>query len=262
MRVKKCKFSNKNRAHSILTIAPIVSVVVPMAVLISFFGMSVSNAETLQSVSSSSLAGSLNFDSSIEATTSESSLDNTPRYLWVSDKLSLNHNDSEIGSTSSSFSSGGEYWTKNKWGISGNFSSNDESVLLGAPKNSELLNIDINRQLLRSKNKENYLAVGLGWQSVDVDDSVDADGVRLSLLGKYSLAKRIQFYGTSSWFPEEIGSSDSSLSGYNLEAGLLYKPKSRLSLQAGFRFYDYRNGSSSVENTGSSIFTLGTKLSF
>ena len=135
-------------------------------------------------------------------------------------------------------------------------------MLLGAPKNSELFNVDVNRQLFRSKNKKDYLAFGLGWQSIDVDNSIDADGLRLSLLGKYSLAKRLQVYGTSSWFPEYVGSSDSSLSGYDLEAGLLFQPRKSLSLQAGFRFYDFGKGSSSLNDVGSSIFTLGTKLSF
>lgn len=224
--------------------------------------MTVPHAAELKSASGS-LAGTLHFDTSVGATNANDSLQNTPRYLWVSDKLSLKSNASENKvSGRSSFASGAEYWAKSKWGLSANFSSNDSSLLLGIPKNSKLLNVDVNRQLLRSKNKKNYLAVGLGWQNITVDDNLDANGLRLSLLGKYSLANRLQVYGASSWFPElERVSSNSDLSGYNLEAGLLFKPKASISLQAGFRFYDFSKGVASIES-GAPVFTLGTKLSF
>jgi len=251
--------ANKNNSSLAIVLQNAIAVVLPLSLLLS---MPVSHAEELKSASSS-LAGSLHFDTNIGSISTQDSLKNTPRYLWVSDKLSFKSSDAENTSGRSSFASGAEYWTKSKWGISGNFSSNDSSLLLGAPKNSELFNVDVNRQLLRSKNKKDYLAVGLGWQNITVDDSLDANGIRLSLLGKYSLAKRLQVYGTSSWFPEvELGSSSSDLSGYNLEAGLLFKPKASFSLQAGFRFYDFSKGASSVDDSGSSIFTLGTKLSF
>jgi len=250
---------NKNNSSLSIALRNTIAVVLPLSLLLS---MSVSHAEELKSASSS-LANSLHFDTSIGSVNTQGSLQNTPRYLWVSDKLSFKPSDSDNTSGRSSFASGAEYWTKSKWGISGNFSSNDSSLLLGAPKHSELFNVDVNRQLLRSKNKKDYLAVGLGWQNITVDDSLDANGLRLSLLGKYSIAKRLQVYGTSSWFPElELGSANSNLSGYNLEAGLLFKPKASVSLQAGFRFYDFSKGTASVDDSGSSIFTLGTKLSF
>ena len=258
--IKHNTHNNSTKENSIRAITLEGVVVVGMSFFVAF-STSLSHAESLD-LPSISLADSLNFDTSIDAAGTGYSLENTPKYLWVSDKLSLKVDNSESTSSRSSFASGGEYWAKNKWGISGSFSSNDESLLLGSPKNSELFNVDVNRQLLRSENKKNYLAVGLGWQSVDVDNSLDADGLRLSLLGKYSLAKRIQVYGTSSWFPEEIGISESALSGYNLEAGVLFKPKGSFSLQAGFRFYDFGKGTSSIDSDGSSIFTLGTKLSF
>lgn len=188
----------------------------------------------------------------------------TPRYLWVSDKLSFKPN---VGSKRSSFASGAEFWSKNKWGVSGNVSVNG-SNLFGVPDNSELLNIDVNRQLLRSKDKTDYLAVGLGWQSISIDDGLEADGPKLSLQGKYSLASRLQLYGSSAWFPElEKDTPNNALVGYKFEAGLLFKPKvlmpkSSLSLKAGVQVYDLNSNASSLNNAASSVFSLGTNLAF
>ncbi|MGH1543755.1 MAG: hypothetical protein ACRBHB_25370 [Arenicella sp.] len=183
----------------------------------------------------------------------------TPEYIWVSDKLSIK---TKSGVTKDSFATKAEYWSKSKWGVSGNFTNND-TQLFGEPASSEIKNIDVNRQLFRSRNSANYLAVGLGWQEIDIANEINAEGPSFSLLGKLNFANSFQVYGTSSWFPElDKTTSRDNLSGYQLEAGLLFKHRSSLSLKAGVRVLDLDNNQRGTKATSSSSFLLGTNLTF
>lgn len=195
-------------------------------------------------------------DFSLKIDSEVSELLATPKYLWVSDKLDFKPRSKK---TSDSFASKAELWSKSRWGLSGSLSKND-TQLFGVPKNSLLSSVNLNRQLLRSKNKTDYLALGIGWQGIDIKDTVEADGLTISLSGKYSVAKSFQLYGSSSWFHDlETNSRLQDIDGYNLEAGILFKTRSKLSFKAGYKVFDLEGD---FNSSNSASFQLGTSLNF
>ena len=107
-------------------------------------------------------------DFSLMNNDNESTLLQTPQYAWISEKLDFKPHSKASGD---SLATGAEVWTRNRWGISGHFSKND-SDLFGLPKYSEFRGINFNRQLFRSKDKLDYLALGIGWQDIRIQDAV------------------------------------------------------------------------------------------
>jgi hypothetical protein len=159
------------------------------------------------------------------------------------------------------YSAGAEYWSKGNWGLSGKIEENDLS-LLGVPKESESARIDVNRKLLSSTKSNSYLAFGLGLQSVNVSDVIDAEGLRFSLLGKLALSENVLFYGNGGLFQSfDESVDDSQVSGYSFEAGLNYQVGSKFSLSAGLKVQDLEDEQLNRRSQTSS-FLIGTHLAF
>jgi len=155
-----------------------------------------------------------------------------------------------------------EIWADN-WGVSAQLKQNDQSNVLGLPKESSFFNLDVKRRF-GSQDKSN-IELGLGWQSLNIESQLDASGPKLSLSGTYNLLKDFQVYGATSYFPEleDTLKSDQSLSAYEFEAGLLYKPLPSVSLKAGYRVFNLDLEDPTLEELGStSGFLLGTDLSW
>ena len=157
-----------------------------------------------------------------------------------------------------------EFWSKGAWGVSGNIQQN-ASNLIGLPKDSDSKRIDVNRKILQAQNSDSFLALGLGWQSFDIDEgSIESDGLNLSLLGKYSFTNNFNFYGNGSVF-QGLDNNDfqDDVSGVQLEAGVSYQLGSRLSFSAGLKISDIEaQQASSQSRSFSSSFLIGTNLSF
>jgi len=120
------------------------------------------------------------------------------------------------------------------------------------------------RRLFGDKDRSN-LELGLGWQQLDINSQLDASGPKVSVSGRYSLFDdAFQVYGLTSYFPELIDNTiEADVTGYEIEAGLLYKPLPSLSLKAGYRVFSLDLDDSVVEDLGSSSgFLLGTDLSW
>jgi len=155
-----------------------------------------------------------------------------------------------------------EIWA-DKWGVSAEFNQNDQISVLGFPKDSSFFNLDIKRRF-GSQDKSN-IELGVGWQELNIDSQLDASGPKLSLAGQYNLLKGFQVYGSTSYFPEleDQALTDTSLSAYEFEAGLLYKPLPSISVKAGYRVFNLDLEDPLLEDLGStSGFLLGTDLSW
>ena len=161
-----------------------------------------------------------------------------------------------------SFLGKSEIWADN-WGVSAQLKQNDQSNVLGLPKESSFFNLDVKRRF-GSHDKSN-IELGLGWQSLNIDSQLEASGPKVSLSGTYNLLKDFQVYGATSYFPEleDTIKSDQVLSAYEFEAGLLYKPVPSVSLKAGYRVFNLDLEDPVLEELGStSGFLLGTDLSW
>lgn len=183
-----------------------------------------------------------------------------PNLMWLSDDVNVSvFDDSEYDS----FLGKSEFWT-DKWGVSAKLLQNDESDVFGLPENSQYFNLDVKRRLFGDKDRSN-LELGLGWQQLDINSQLDASGPKVSVSGRYSLFDdAFQVYGLTSYFPELIDNNkEADVTGYEIEAGLLYKPLPSLSLKAGYRVFSLDLDDSVVEDLGSSSgFLLGTDLSW
>jgi hypothetical protein len=77
--------------------------------------------------------------------------------------------------------------------------------------------------------------------------------------------KDFQVYGSTAYFPEleDQIQTDTTLTAYEFEAGLLYKPLPSLSVKAGYRVFTLDLEDPVLEELGStSGFLLGTDLSW
>ena len=182
-----------------------------------------------------------------------------PNLLWLSDDVNVpvygdNEYDSFIGKS--------EIWAKN-WGFSAKLLQNDSDDVFGLPKDSKYFNFDIKRRVFGSQNKSN-VELGLGWQEFDIDSQLEASGPKVSLNGRYNVLSGFQVYGLTSYFPElEDETQNADATGYEVEAGLLYKPLPSWSLKAGYRVFSLDIEDPIIEDLGSSSgFLLGTDLSW
>lgn len=184
-----------------------------------------------------------------------------PNLMWLSEDVNVSvFGDSEYNS----FLGKSEFWS-DKWGVSAKLLQNDDDDVFGMPENSQYFNLDVKRRLFGDQNKSN-LELGLGWQQLDINSQLDASGPKVSVSGRYSLFDdSFQVYGLTSYFPELVDDSvrDSDATGYEIEAGLLYKPLPSLSLKAGYRVFSLDLEDPVIEDLGSSSgFLLGTDLSW
>lgn len=169
-------------------------------------------------------------------------------------------NESEQGFDS--FLGKSEVWA-NKWGVSAEIKYVDQSEILGLPKESNFLNLDVKRRF--GNHDKSNIELGLGWQELSIDSQLDASGPKVSVAGKYNILKGIQVYGSTSYFPEleNRTNSENNLSAYEFEAGLLYKPQPSVSFKAGYRVFNLDLENKKSDELGSSSgFLLGTDLSW
>ncbi len=161
-----------------------------------------------------------------------------------------------------SFLGKSELWADN-WGLSAQLKQNDQSDFVGLPKDSSFFNLDVKRRF-GSQDKSN-IELGLGWQELNIESQLEASGPKVSLAGKYNLLKDFQVYGSTSYFPEleDQLKANSTLSAYEFEAGLLYKPLPSMSVKAGYRVFNLELEDPVLQELGStSGFLLGTDLSW
>lgn len=149
-----------------------------------------------------------------------------------------------------------EVWWDQKWGIRG---SRYESALEDAGiDTTDHLSIDFKRRFF-SLTDNSFVALGAGWESIDLDAGGTSSGLRLTAEGRVGLGGVVSLYGHTSWLPEldDIGAR-SNLEGREYEAGVSYDPAPFMSLRLGFRRFrlDYDEGGSpaSAESDG---FILG-----
>jgi len=182
-----------------------------------------------------------------------------PNLMWLSDDVNVSiFGDGEYDS----FLGKSEIWTNN-WGVSAKLLQNDSDDVFGLPKDSKYFNFDVKHRVFGTQDNTN-LELGLGWQQLDIDSQLEASGPKVSLSGRYNVLKSFQVYGLTSYFPElEDDKKNSDATGYEIEAGLLYKPLPSWSLKAGYRVFSLDLEDPIVEELGSSSgFLLGTDLSW
>jgi len=156
------------------------------------------------------------------------------------------------------YSAKAKLWSNKNWSVTGRVEVNDLKII-DTPKNSSNRRLAINKKLFTAGQSNSYLALGLGWQDISLNNAIDSEGINVSLLGKYSVTNNFLVYGEGSLF--ESLQSDYTVSGYQFETGIKYSANKRFSFSAGVKVLDFENQNTSARNSSSS-FLLGTHLSF
>ena len=175
-------------------------------------------------------------------------------YWWAND-FEADFSGSEIDA--GALGSSGEFWFDQKWGMGGQIYQSDLEE--DNFDDTELLNLDFKRRIF-SLTDNTFLALGLGWQDVNIDNE-SSDGARVLLEGRVGLGGVVYLYGQTAWFPElDDFSNRSNVDGKEFEAGLSYDPLPFFSLRAGYRKFkiDYTNNKNDKdESAGSTGFVIG-----
>jgi hypothetical protein len=137
-------------------------------------------------------------------------------------------------------------WLFNKYGVKAGVYKTDLQDF-GAVEDSSYTSIDLLWRPL-SPTSNNYLAVGLGWQEMDLNAiglEGDTSGARITVEGRVGLGTLFYAYGEGSYMPDldeavatTIGLGRfEDLSGQELELGVSWKMAPFVNLRAGYRMH-------------------------
>lgn len=148
----------------------------------------------------------------------------------------------------------GELWFMKKLGVSVALFSAD---LEDSDATIDYNNLDVKWRVL-SPTENNFLAVGAGWQQIDLDGD-DADGFRVVVEGRVAIVGIVYFYGRGAHAPElDADGIDGDMT--ELEAGVMVKPAPFLQLFGGYRSNDMSfDGGIDLTTDG---FVIGAGVNF
>ena len=148
----------------------------------------------------------------------------------------------------------GEMWVT-RLGVSASFYQPTPEDSLSS-LDFQYTDLDVKWKLI-SPTENNFLALGVGYQKVDLDSSGvsgDSQGPRLVAEGRVGLTNILYFYGRGAYMPD-LSDLETGLvtltdgSGMEYEFGLQLKPFPFLQLFGGYRFHkdEYETGIGNTE---------------
>lgn len=182
----------------------------------------------------------------------ESEIDGDLNLNWWSNTTSADALDAsfDVGSAGGD----AELWWRRRWGMKGSLYKSDvvENQSAQAP---DYLSVDFKRRLF-SATRNNFLALGLGWESIDLGNGSDTHGPRFLLEGRLGVTPMVSLYGHTAWLPKLEETNDfEDPDGLEIEAGLAVKPLPHLSFRAGYR--EFRLDFKSLEGVNESSKSKG-----
>lgn len=178
----------------------------------------------------------------------------SPTLSWWS--VPFDFDDTDLLSDSFDFDGYTETWWTDKWGIRG---SRYETTLSDfGDEATGHTSVDVKRRFF-SLTDSSFVALGAGWESIDLDDGATSTGLRFMAEGRLGIGDTLSLYGQTSWLPEldDVGGR-SNLTGQGIEAGLTFDPAPSMSVRLGYRRfrldYDEAGGTGTSESNG---FILG-----
>jgi hypothetical protein len=126
-------------------------------------------------------------------------------------------------------------------------------------RDANFFSLDIKRRLL-SVTDNNFLAVGLGWEDIDLALGDSTSGVRLLAEGQFAPLPFLHLYGQFAWMPElSDAGGRTDLDGTEWEVGASFTPFPFLTLRGGWRQFDldFRRGEDGKGSSSSAGPVLG-----
>jgi len=163
--------------------------------------------------------------------------------------------DSSAGFTSSDAGTPGvrgDLWFFQRYGVrAGQYRSSDQGM--------DTTSIDVMWRAF-APTANNFLAIGLGWQDMQLDDSGgDTSGMRLALEGHVGFTDLIQGYAQGAWLPrldDATGAAGTyqDVDGYEYEVGVAWGAAPFMSLRAGWRESTVGFSEATVASVGATGF--------
>jgi hypothetical protein len=191
-----------------------------------------------------------------------------------------NDHDSQYGESIVSSDAGApgfraELWFVKRYGIRAERYSSDTGDIGGGT--SDYTSLDFMWRAF-SPTENNFIALGAGWQEIDLDTvglAGDTSGVRLALEGRVALGGLFYIYGQGYYLPslDDAEVADPAfgplrnMDGHMLEAGISWKMAPFVSMRGGYRLHSLNFSTTilDVEVDGeaeSSGFLLGLSFRF
>jgi len=191
----------------------------------------------------------------------ESVVDGSVNLAWWSNNFSASAIDPSFDA--GTVGAEAEVWWQQKWGLKGSLFKSDilESNSREGP---DFLSIDLKRRVI-SASRNNFLAMGLGWESIDFGGEADTKGPRLVLQGSLGLTPILSVYGQTAWLPAlEESPRMADPNGFEFEAGIALKPFPFLSFRAGYKQFrlDFKSLEGANETSKSKGVIIGAGVDF
>jgi hypothetical protein len=132
-----------------------------------------------------------------------------------------------------------QLWMLERYGLTASRYGSDAD----GPQGADYTSVDLMWRAL-SPTENNYVAVGLGWQQMDLSGlSASTSGVRLGVEGSIGIVKVLKAYGHGSYLPalDDVPVANPSLSdlhdvdAFEYELGLAWTATPFLNVHAGYR---------------------------
>ncbi|MFC1681754.1 hypothetical protein ACFL1S_08265 [Pseudomonadota bacterium] len=194
-------------------------------------------------------------------TAEESGVDGSAYLSWWSNNFSANAVDASFDA--GTVGADAELWWRQRWGIKGSYYKSDV-VESNSGDGPDFFSIDVKRRLI-SLTENNFLALGLGWQTVDLAKDGDTQGYRFLLQGGLGLTPVLSVYGHAAWLPGMVESDEiGDPKGLEFEAGIAVKPFPFVSFRAGYRTFtlDYVSLDGANETSKSKGIIVGAGVTF
>ena len=191
----------------------------------------------------------------------EPGVDGNANLAWWSNTFSASVLDPafDIGSVGGD----ADLWWRQRWGFGGSLFRSDV-VETNSPAGQDFTSIDFKRRIF-SATRNNYLALGLGYESIGLGADGNTHGPRLLLEGRLGVTPIVYLYGQSAWLPAlEDTNTIADPDGLELEAGVAIKPFPNLSFRAGYREFrlDFKSLQGANESTRSKGVVFGAGIHF
>ncbi len=177
--------------------------------------------------------------------------------LWNNQfESDLGDGEADVGSLTAS----GEIWIGDNWGLRlARFESDLEETELS---NETRTQVELRRRLI-SASDNNFFALGVGAESIDLVNGESSEGLRLSAEARLALTPITYFYGRGAYLPwmEDAGTF-TDITGSELEFGVSFTPFPFVSVKLGYLTLDldYENAGGSGGSASSDGILIGAGL--
>lgn len=167
--------------------------------------------------------------------------------VWWANDVDIDIGDGEVDAGALGFHA--SLWLDSGWGLKGAMYNSDlEDV---GEDDGQYLSVDAAYKLL-SVSENNYLALGAGWEDIDLGTGISTSGPRVGVAGRVGIVGLVYGYAEAAWFPELDDSGGlSDLSGNELELGIGMDVFPFVRVRAGYRRFDLDFDSTDTDGGGS-----------